>query len=228
LPAGYGASRPGPRGPPSTIADRARDRLAACARPLEDVHHLQEALAARVGKRSNSFTVGEVDVGTGADEQADDLGVAVVAAAEDNRLEQRRPVEAVDVIDVDRCFEQSPHDRNMAAIGGTDEPGAVVGVLGVDIGPVGQGQLEQPRVVADLAGCDQVGALLSLVLDVDVGTGVDQQACGLDVVAVGGGDKRVAPLASRASTVAPRSSSERTSATSPVRAAEISSRSKEG
>ena len=52
--------------------------------------------------------------------------------------------------------------------------------------PLREHQVEQSRIVADLAGGDQVRALLRAVLVVDVGPGLDQQACGVDVVAVRG------------------------------------------
>ena len=44
------------------------------------------------------------------DEHPDDLRVGRVAAAEDHRLEKRRPAEPVDVVDVDLGLEQPPDD----------------------------------------------------------------------------------------------------------------------
>jgi hypothetical protein len=70
------------------------------------------------------------------------------------------------VVDLDLPLEQPLHDADVAAVGGTDQPAAVVAVLRLDVGAVRERQLEQARVVPDLAGGDQVGALLALVLDV--------------------------------------------------------------
>ena len=78
----------------------------------------------------------------------------------------------------------------MGAFGGPDQAGAVVAVLGVDVRSGAQGEVEQPRVVADLAGGDQVGALPGVVLQVDVGAGLHEQGGGVDLVAVGGADQR--------------------------------------
>jgi hypothetical protein len=74
--------------------------------------------------------------------------------------------------------------------GGTDQPSAVAAVLRVDVDAVRERQLEQAQVVPDLAGGDQVGALLALVLDVHLRLGRDQAAGDLGMIAVGGGDER--------------------------------------
>ncbi len=71
----------------------------------------------------------------------------------------------------------------MASVGGADEARAVVGILVVDLGAVVDRQLEQARVVADLAGGDQVRALLAVVLGVDVGTRAHERPRGGQPVA---------------------------------------------
>ena len=72
----------------------------------------------------------------------------------------------------------------MPTLGRADEPGAVEPVLGVDVRSTAKGQLEQPWVVADLTGRDQVRALLGVVFGVDVRAGTDQHAGRVDVVSV--------------------------------------------
>ena len=54
----------------------------------------------------------------------------------------------------------------MAAFGGTDEPRSVVAVQRRNIGTMVEGQVQQFEV--SLARGDQVGALLGVVLEVDV------------------------------------------------------------
>ena len=112
---------------------------------------------------------GTLDVDPAADQRAHRGDVVRAAVAEHDRLVQRRPAEPVDVVAVDARLEQAPHDPREPALGGADQPGAVVGVLVVDARAVGERELQQPRVVADLAGRDQVRALLRDVLGVDVG-----------------------------------------------------------
>ncbi len=131
-----------------------------------------------MGEWSDSLAVGEVDVGASVDEQADDLGVTPVAAAEDDRLEERGPAEPVDVVDFDLSREQALDNRDVPPIGCSDQARPVVAVLRVDVGSVGERELEQPRVVADLARGYQVGALLGLILRVDIDAGLDQLAGG--------------------------------------------------
>jgi hypothetical protein len=93
-------------------------------------------------KRANALAVGQVDVSSGVDEQSDDFGVASIAAAEDDCLEQRGPPESVDVVDVDVGVEQALDDPDVTAVGGADEPGAVEAVVAVDVGAVGERQGE--------------------------------------------------------------------------------------
>jgi len=51
-----------------------------------------------VGQRGHAVAIGQVDVGPGGDQQADDLDVARPAIAEEDRLQQGRPAEAIDVV----------------------------------------------------------------------------------------------------------------------------------
>ena len=93
------------------------------------------------------------------------------------------------MVAIDAGLQQPTDDARVAAFGCADEAGPVVAVLVVDLGAVVEHQLEQARIVADLAGGDQVRALLGLVLGVDVGAGLDQCARGRQVVGERGGDQ---------------------------------------
>jgi hypothetical protein len=93
------------------------------------------------------------------------------------------------VVDVDVGLEQPRDDRRVAALRRPDQAGPVVAVLGVDVGAGVEREVEQPRVVTDLAGGDQVGALLRLVLGVDVGALLDELSRRGDVVLVRRGEQ---------------------------------------
>ena len=151
-----------------------------------------------VGEGRGAVPVGEVHVGAGVDQQTDGVGVGPATVAEDDRLEQRGPAEAVDVVEVDLGPQQTANDADMASLGRADEPGAVEAVLVIDVGARIERELEQAGIVADLARRDQVGALLGVVFGVDVGAVRDERAGGADLVAIGGGEElpieRVATL----------------------------------
>ena len=105
------------------------------------------------------------------------------AVAQDDRLVQRRPPQPVHVIAVDPGVEEPAHDPRVSALRCADESRPVVGVLAVDFRAAVEGELEQAWVVADLARRDQIGALLGLVLGVDVGAGGHELARGHELVA---------------------------------------------
>ena len=119
-------------------------------------------------ERRDPVTVGHLHVHPAAHQRAHRRDVGGPAVAEHDRLVQRGPAEPVDVVAVDARLQQPPHDPRVPALGRADQAGAVVGVLVVHARAVGERQLEQPRVVADLARRDQVRALLRDVLGVDV------------------------------------------------------------
>src|SRR5699024_12824312 len=85
---------------------------------------------------------------------------------EDQRLVQAGPAEVVHVVDLHAAADESADDVGVAALGGADEPGAVVRVEGGHVGTVGQGEVEQLGVA--LRGGDEIGALHGLVGGVDV------------------------------------------------------------
>jgi hypothetical protein len=72
---------------------------------------------------------------------------------------QSHPAELVDVVAVDAGAQQAAQDPRVIPLGGPEEARAVEAVLVVDARSVAQGELEQARVVVNLAGGDQVGAL---------------------------------------------------------------------
>ena len=158
----------------------ARPRLAAGG--VQDRDDLVVARPRGVLARRHAFPVGDVHVRAAVDQRPDRLDVGGPAVAEDDRLEQRRPAEPVDVIDVDLGGDQPPHDLRVAAVRSADQPGAVVAVLRVDVGAVRERQLEQGRIRADLARRVEVGALLGLVLRVHVRSALDQRARLVDTV----------------------------------------------
>ena len=113
--------------------------LGAGAGGTQDAGDLFMSAALGMPERRRPVPVGQVDIRPGVDEGADRAGVRVPALAKDDRLEQRGPAEPVDVIDLDVGLEQPGDDAGMTAFCGTDEAGAVVAVLGVDIRAGGEG-----------------------------------------------------------------------------------------
>lgn len=74
-----------------------------------------------MGKGRNAVAVCQIDIGTGLDQQPDDLRMAVASVTEDDRLEERRPAEAVYMIDGNAGIDQRLHGFDMAALGGGNE-----------------------------------------------------------------------------------------------------------
>jgi hypothetical protein len=64
--------------------------------------------------------------------------VASAAVAKNDGFQQRGPAQAVDVVDIDTCFQQFADDFNMSAVGRADQAGTVVAVLAVHIPPFAQ------------------------------------------------------------------------------------------
>ncbi len=123
-------------------------------------------------------------VGSGSDQNRDDPLMGNVAATEDDCLEQCSPPEPVDVVDVNAGGEQPAHDALEAAVCGTNQPGPTICVHRPHIGTMGQQELEESGVVADLGGGDEIGTLLRAVLMVDVRPGSHECRRDLDMIAV--------------------------------------------
>ena len=119
---------------------------------------------------------------------------AWTAVAEDHGLEQRRPAEIVDVVDVDIGLQERPHHLDVAAVGRRDQSGAAEAVGAGHVG-VGAEHLLQHVDVAGLAdGQERVRA--GLVLEIDVRARVDERADDRGRACVGRcGDRRPVALA---------------------------------
>ena len=91
------------------------------------------------------------------------------------------------MIDLHPGLDQSARDVGVAAVGRSDQAGAVERILGVDVGAVFQGQFEQ--LEESFAGGNEVGALNGLVLGVDVGAAANERAGPRQVVGPGRGNQ---------------------------------------
>src|SRR5688500_9589004 len=88
------------------------------------------------------------------------------AIAENDGFQQRSPAQVIDVINLDICFQQFLDDLNVTTISGADQPCAVVAIRAMDIRSSLQGEHEKLEISF---GCsDQIGALLGIILLVDV------------------------------------------------------------
>lgn len=83
----------------------------------------------------------------------------------------------------DTGAQQAAHGRMVSALGGPDEPSPVPAVEIVDPGTMREREVED-RVIP-LAGGDQKGRLLRLILGVDVGPGRDELLGPRDVIGPG-------------------------------------------
>ena len=117
----------------------------------------------------DALAVGDGDVRPRLDEQPNDLRVLQAAVAEDHRLEERRPAEIVDVVDVDLGLEQPSHDLDVAAVRSGDQRRSAEAVRPGQVGLRSEYLFEDVDE-SRLAGRQQrVGA--RRVLEVDVGAG---------------------------------------------------------
>ena len=89
--------------------------------------------------------VGKADIGAGRNQPLDDPYMPLAAVAEDDRLQQRRPAEPVDMVDVDAGGDQRFDRLDMPALGGGDEGGAAVAVDARKVRAVRERQLRISR-----------------------------------------------------------------------------------
>lgn len=150
------------------------------------------AALARVCQRRYAIAVGQLRVGTGLQQQLHDLHVAHAAIAEQDRFQQRGPVQPVDMVHRHAGPQQRAHSGDMAALGGGNQRGAAIAVGAAKIGTMRQGHRQD--LIKATRACVQVGAVLQRILGVDVGTGLDQLARGIHVVAMRGQQQRGAAL----------------------------------
>jgi hypothetical protein len=70
------------------------------ARPLQEIDDLAVAALSRMGQWRHAFAVGTAGVGTGGEAEAHDLHMTWIAIAQNNRVQQRRPAQAIDMINI--------------------------------------------------------------------------------------------------------------------------------
>jgi hypothetical protein len=93
-------------------------------------------------KRRQALPVGEVHVGTTRDQHARDLDIARAAVAQYRDLEQGRPAEAVDMVDVDRRLQELAYRLDMAMMAGRDQGRAAIAIGAAQIGASRKRQLQ--------------------------------------------------------------------------------------
>ena len=144
-------------------------------------------------ERRHALAVGQARVGAGLDEQADDLLVRRTAVAEDDGLQQRRPAEIVDVIDVHVGLQQRAYDVHVTTVGGGDQRCSAETVRPAQVRTCAQ-HLSQHVDVAGLAGREQ-RVRARVVLEIDVGARGHEHAHRLRRAGVRGrGDRGAAGL----------------------------------
>ena len=133
------------------------------------------APGAGVSQRTNAVPVREVDVGTVLDQQRDDRLMAGATVGQQDRLEQGRPAELVDMVEVRVGLRQEvPDDLEMAPLGRRDERHASVAVRDrrIRTGFVGQDEdVEEALGTRIEERIETLG-----VLGVDIRFGIDQHA----------------------------------------------------
>ena len=167
--------------PPVRLRLVDRSRLVLTERLLQGRDLTRIPLAAGVVQRRHAVPLGrQPHVGTPGHEDPHGVVVGRRALAEDDRLVQGGPAQPVHVVDLDAGLDQPADDAGMPPLARADQPGPVEAVLARHVTAVGQGEVEQVEVA--LARRDEVGALLGVVLGVDVRAPGDQVAGGGDVV----------------------------------------------
>ena len=169
-----------------------------------------------MGQRPDAVAVGLVHVGAVLDQQAHDLLVTRPAVGQQDRLQQGRPAQVVDVVDVHVGLGQEiPDDLDVPALGRRDERHPAVSVCDRR---VGAGVVRQGQDVEQALGTGvQERSEALRVLGIDIGLGVDQDprprpARRATVASMRAGE----PAASRASGSAPSASAARMATASPA------------
>jgi hypothetical protein len=148
-------------------------RSAAGVRSFEGLRDLVETSTTRVLERRHAVAVRDVDACACFDEDPDDHLMRLAALAEDHRLQEGRPAQIVDVVDVDlRPHELTDH-FDVAAVSRRYERGASEAVRPPEVG-LGSENLTENLDVARLADREQ-GVRASVVLEVDVCAFVDEE-----------------------------------------------------
>ena len=115
-------------------------------------------------------------------QQLDNLRMLAAAIPENDRLEQGRPTQLVDMIDVDSRFDEQSDSFDMTPLRRRNKRSAAVSVRALQVGPVCEGHLQN----VDIAACAgiEIRAVVDVVLGVDVGAGLDQSSGGIYLIAM--------------------------------------------
>jgi hypothetical protein len=116
------------------------------------------AAPARMLKRRDAVAIGEIDVGSGLGQETDDLGIWRPPIAQDDRLEQRRPSEPVDVVDIDAGLDQRPYGLDMSALGGRNERGSTETVSALQVRAMREGEAQDVEMTPTGAVPSPIGA----------------------------------------------------------------------
>ena len=154
----------------------------------QDCLDLLVAGSARVLERRHTFSVRQVGISSGLDQQIDDLLVPRTAIAENDRLQERRPTQIVDVIDIDTGCDERAHRLDMTTLRGGDQGGAAVAVGTFEVGAMSKRHLEDFETPARPG--IKIRAIIDPILGVDVGAGINQRLGGFDPVAMGRNQQR--------------------------------------
>lgn len=139
-------------------------------------------------QRRYPIAVCEIHGRPGTEKKLNNLLMPDAVIAEDHRLQQRRPAELVDVIDIDTRFDQCPYGLDMSALRSRNQRRASIPVGAFQVHAVRQRQFENFEMAAR-SGI-KIRAVLDAVLCVDVGSGLDQRPRGGDIVLMRGDEKR--------------------------------------
>ena len=86
-----------------------------------------------MGEWRHPVAVCKVHVGAGLNKEVHDFRMTRSAISQDDGLQQRRPPETIDVIDINLCFQQLFDDRDVSTISRPDQPRAIVTVQAANI-----------------------------------------------------------------------------------------------
>lgn len=97
--------------------------------------------------RADLVTLGrESEVRAGGNQNPHSVDVTARSIAQNDRLVQSGPAQVVDVVDLDLGLDQPAGDVGVATVGGPDQPCAIEGVFGVQVGAVLQCQIQQLQI----------------------------------------------------------------------------------
>ena len=146
------------------------------------------ALASHLERGEPLLTGGPVELHAAGHEHLYGRELVRLVGTEPDGLVDRLVADPVHVVLVDPGTQQASHDEVVTTLRRPDQSRAVPAVLGVDVRTGGERQLEDAQVA--LAGGDEIGGLLRLVLGLDVRSTLDEPPGGVEVVLPRGGPQR--------------------------------------